>query len=62
MNEVCEIRTNNPSMFPYFRQLQAVDPLFVTITKPISFKIGQTFCEGLKWMYKLFEIDWQKDL
>ena len=31
-----------------FLYLQAIDPLFVTITKPLSNKRGETFCEGLK--------------
>ena len=30
--------------------------------KPSSKKRGETFCEGLKWMCKLFEKNRQKDL
>ena len=44
-------------MFPYLKHLQAVEPSFVNITKTLSSKIGETFCEGLKLMCKLFEID-----
>ena len=40
----------------YLKHLQAIDPSFVTITKPLSNKRGETFCEGLKLMWKLFEI------
>lgn len=37
-----------PFPFPYLKDLQAIDPLFVTITKPLSNKSGETFCDGLK--------------
>ena len=42
--------------------MQAMNPSFVTIAKPLSNKIGETFCEGLKWMCKLSEKNRQKDL
>ena len=42
MNEKRNIRANIPL------HLQAIDPSFVTITKPLSNKIGETFCKGLK--------------
>ena len=33
-------------IFPYFKHLQALDPSSATITKPLSYKIGETFYEG----------------
>ena len=30
--------------FRYLKHLQATDPSFVTITKPLSNKRGETFC------------------
>ena len=54
--QICETTGNTPP-FPYFKDLQAIDPSFVTIIKPLTNKIGETFCERLKWMCKLFEID-----
>ena len=54
MYKTCEIRVN-PSKFPYSKYLQA------TITKPLSIKIRETFCERLKLMCKFFETDAQKD-
>ena len=46
--------------FRYSEHLQAIDPSFVTITKQLDNKIGETFCEGLKCMCKVFEIYGQK--
>ena len=55
-DKICEIRPP----FLYLKDLQAIDPSFVTIIKLSSNEIRETFCEGLKWMYKLFEIyAWQ---
>ena len=35
--------------FPFSNHLQAIcSPSFVSITKPVSNKIGETFCESLK--------------
>ena len=34
--------------FPYLKQLETVDPPFVTITKLLSNNIGKIFSEGLK--------------
>ena len=34
--------------------LLAIDTSFVTITKLLSNKIEETFCEGLNYMWKLF--------
>ena len=48
MEKVCEIRARIPPPFPYTKHLQAIDPLFVTITKLSSNEIRKTFCEGLK--------------
>ena len=33
--------------FPFLKHLQAMDPSFVTITKPLNNKTGDTFGEGL---------------
>ena len=51
-----------PSSFLFETFASSWLSLFVTITKPLSNKTGQTICEGLKWMGKLFEITEQKDL
>ena len=60
MNKECEIKANIPPKFPYLKHLQAIDPSFVTITKPLSNKILQTCCKGLKIMRKCLEIDGRK--
>ena len=46
--------------FPFLKHLQVINPSFVTFTKPLSNKIIEKFCEGLKWMCKLFEENEQK--
>ena len=46
--------------FSYMKHLQAIDPSFVTIIKPSTNTIGETFCEVLKRLCKLFEINAQK--
>ena len=46
-----------PPTFHYLKHLHLTDPSFVTITKPLSNMTGETFCEELKRMCKLFEID-----
>ena len=33
---------------PFFKYLQAIDPLFVNITKPLNDNIGEETCVGLK--------------
>ena len=43
MDETCEYLPTFPSLI-----LQAIDPPFVTINKPLSYKMGKTFHEGLK--------------
>ena len=43
--ETCQIGGIYP--FPYSEHLQA-NVKFVTITKQLNNKIGETFCEGLK--------------
>ena len=53
MTEIRNIRAN--SSLDFLKHLHAIDPSFVTITKPLSNKIGGTFCEGLKYMCKFFE-------
>ena len=57
MNKIRNLLT-----FPFLKHLQAVDPSFATIIKPLSNKIGETSCEGLKWMCKLFEKNGQSNL
>ena len=42
--------------FPYLKHLQAIDPSFVAITKSLRKTIEDTFCKGLKWLCKFFEI------
>ena len=37
-----------PSAFTYLKHLQSIDPSFLTITKTLSNKVGETFCKGLK--------------
>ena len=44
-----------------FECLQAIDSSFATITKPLSNKTRKTFCEGLKLMCNVFEINTQRD-
>ena len=43
-----QYKSEYPLTFPFLKYLQAIDPSFVTITKPLSNKICETFCEGLK--------------
>ena len=33
---------------PFLKYLQAIDPLFVNITKPLNDNIGEETCVGLK--------------
>ena len=51
-------------IFPYiffFETFPSNQPFIcITITKPLSSKTGKTFCEGLKWMCKLFEKNGQR--
>ena len=46
--------------FPCLKHLQAINPSFVTSTNLSGNKIKETFCERLKWMCKLFEINSQQ--
>ena len=39
------IRANIPPTFPYLKLFQAMDPLFVTITKPLSNMIREALYE-----------------
>ena len=50
-----------PPPFPYLKRLHAVDPSFVTITKLSSNEIREIFCDGLKLMCKLSEINALQD-
>ena len=59
INETCNIRVNSPSV-SLFETFASNWPSFVTITKPLNNKKGERFCEGLKWMCKLFKINGQK--
>ena len=61
MAKVWEIRANTPSvsLFETFASNRSF--IFVTIAKLPSNEIRETFCEGLKWMCKLFEINAQQD-
>ena len=61
MNEIPNIRVSVPLHFPFWNNCKQSTLHFVTITTPLSTKIGETFCEGLKWMCKLFEKNGQKD-
>ena len=54
-------QSEQPSEFPDLKRCQAIDPSFVTITKPLSNNIGEARYEGLKSICKLFEINGQKD-
>ena len=56
----CEGRVNIPPAPVYSKNLQVIDPLFVTITKKFSDKIGERASEELKLMCKLSKIDGQK--
>ena len=42
------------------KHLPVIDPSFVTLTKRSSNEIRETFCEGVKWMCKFFEINAQQ--
>ena len=49
MNEIRNIRANTyPLTFSFLTHLQATDLSFVIITKALSNKIGEAFCEELK--------------
>ena len=50
-----------PPPFSNLKQLQRIDPSFVTITKLSSNEIRETFYKVLKQMCKLFEINVQQD-
>ena len=50
-----------PPPFSYLKNLQAIDASFVIITKISSNEIRETFCEGLRWMCKLFEKNAEQD-
>ena len=42
MSEIWIWKSDYPSSFPYLKHLQAIDPSFVTITKPLANKTGET--------------------
>ena len=60
INEICETAEYITLHF-LFETFASNRPSVLTITKPLCDKIGKIFFEGLKWMYKLFEINDQKD-
>ena len=48
MNETRNTRVNTPLRFEIFlKYLQATDPSFVTISKPLSNEIGEAFCDKI---------------
>ena len=47
MDKICK-SSKFPSKFPYLKHLQTTEPSFVASTVPLSNKLGETFCEGLK--------------
>ena len=55
MYEIGNIRANTSLYYLFFFHLQTIGSSFVTITKPLNNKNGESFCEGLKWMCKLFK-------
>ena len=48
MNKISQIRANMHLHLSYLKHLQAIHPSSKTITEPLSKKVGETFCEGLK--------------
>ena len=62
MNEIRNIRANIPLHFLFLKHLQGINYSFVTIVKSLSNEIGETFCEGFRWMGKFFEKSGQKYL
>ena len=52
MNEIRNIKVNTPFHF-FLKHLQGIDPSFVTISKPLSNKIGETFCERVNVLKKM---------
>ena len=60
LNKICEIIASAPLRFLILKHLQVIDISFLTITKPLTNKEGETFCERLKWMRKLYKINGQK--
>ena len=67
MFEIFEVRTNCARLerklppFPSLKHLEEIDPSSITINKLSNNEIRETFCEELKLMCKLFEINAQQD-
>ena len=65
--EIFEVRTNCARLerilppFPSLKHLEEIDPSFITINKLSNNEIREIFCEELKLMCKLFEINAQED-
>ena len=36
-----------PRTFPFLKHFQAIDPSFVTMTKPLNNNTGETYCERM---------------
>ena len=55
MYETCQIRAHIPLRF-LIRNIASNRPFIpVTIAKQLNSKIGETYCEGFKWMCKISE-------
>ena len=52
--KICEI-TANILYLTSFETFASNRSVILTITKPFNDKIGETFCEALKWMCKRFK-------
>ena len=48
MYEIGNIRANTSLYYLFLKHLQTIGSSFVTITKPLNNKNGESFCEGLK--------------
>ena len=60
INKIYKIREGIPVSFLFWNIYKQLI-LIWNYQQTINNKIGEMFCEGLKWMYKPFEIDEQKD-
>ena len=61
--QICTKHARLEQIFPWvfiFETFASDWVFFVTITKPWSNQIGETICQGLKWLCKLIETAWQK--
>ena len=58
--QIILVYTKYPSTFSCLKLLQSNNTSFRTIAKPLSNKTREIFCEGFKWMCKLFDVNEQK--